>query len=149
QIVLADLAVITKSDVASHAQIQAAREWVAQMNAFADVIVTVQGDLDIALLADATPLTPKSLSRRNGVFSPPAAQSPSDQAEGQPPEEAGGYLGRHRTLHPANVHSFVLTLDTAPLKRQEFDLFMNTLLRLRGADLLRVKGILRFEDTDV
>jgi G3E family GTPase len=48
------------------------------------------------------------------------------------------------TLHSAGISSFVLTFD-APLGWRAFSLAMQTLAALRGADLLRVKGLLAVE----
>src|SRR5690606_39964923 len=64
--------------------------------------------------------------------------------EAAAPDAAGAYLARQRSIHPAGIASFALRFDV-PLDRPLFDLFMSTLLRLRGQDLLRVKGIVYFK----
>lgn len=148
QLVAADLVAITKTDAANAGQIEAAREWVSSVNSFAKVILVVQGDIDIALLAEATPFDHPALTQRSqGLFSSVASIQEDGDASTSDAQAAGAYLGRQRSLHPSNVQSFVLDLGETPLDRKLFDLFMNSLLRLRGQDLLRVKGIVKFKDT--
>jgi len=148
QLVAADLVAITKTDAANAAQIEAARDWVSSVNSFANVILAVQGDIDIALLVDATPFDHPALTQRpTGLFGSMAGIQEDADASTSDADAQGAYLGRQGLLHPSNVQSFVLDLGETPVDRKLFDLFMNTLLRLRGQDLLRVKGIVRFKDT--
>src|SRR5690606_7780054 len=85
-----------------------------------------------------TPYSDPVFSRptKPGLFSDIA---PADDAE-------GSYLATRLSLHPSNVGSFVMQFDQ-PLKQSLFELFMSTLVRMRGEDLLRVKGIVYFEDS--
>nr|WP_280322136.1 GTP-binding protein [Sulfitobacter faviae] len=47
--------------------------------------------------------------------------------------------------HDARIGSASIVLD-APIPAEVFDLWLDTLVRLRGSDLLRVKGIVHLED---
>ncbi|MDS1142021.1 GTP-binding protein [Pusillimonas sp. SM2304] len=152
QIAAADLIVLSKSDLATPAQADAAWAWARAINSYASGITAVRGDLDIALLADATPFNhPAFLADPgDGLFGDIAALRQAG-TPGEPPRDdsslpdgTGAYLARQRSIHPAGIANFALRFDT-PLNRGLFDLFMSTLLQLRGQDLLRVKGIVYFE----
>jgi G3E family GTPase len=123
QVAAADRIVFSKSDRASLEQREEAYAWMRSVNAYAECEDAAHGEIDAAALADATP------------FAWFARQEP----------EEGAYLGRHVAPHPAEVTSFALTFDD-PVPRALFQEFIDLLVRLRGADLLRVKGILRFDD---
>ncbi len=156
QAAAADLLIMTKTDVATPAQCSAAWEWARAINGFANGITATQGDIDIALLADATPFNSPAFGAMPGsqlfgnlsaiAQSDPAAATPAGQEPVHDGQDSGSYLARQRTMHPVSVSNFVLRFDTA-LNRPLFDLFLSTLTRLRGPDLLRVKGIVYFEDT--
>lgn len=120
QVAAADRIVFSKSDRATPEQRAEAHAWMRSINAYAVCEDAAHGEIDAAALADATPFAWRA------------------------PEE-GAYLGRHVAPHPAEVASFALTFDD-PLPRALFQEFVDLLVRLRGPDLLRVKGILRFDD---
>ncbi len=154
QVAAADLLILSKSDLATPAQVEAAWLWARGINSYAGCITATQGDIDIALLADATPFNHPALqaSTSGRLFGDISALMRDDgsidhapDGAALPRDEMGAYLANQRTLHPAGISSFALQFD-APLDRPVFDLFMSTLLRLRGQDLLRVKGIVHFKD---
>jgi len=130
QVAAADRVVFSKSDRASPEQRAAAHDWVRSINAYADCEDAAHGAIDAEALAGATPF---------GWRMP-------DTGAGSDGE--GAYLGRHLAPHPSDVASFALTFDD-PLPRALFQEFIDLLVRLRGADLLRVKGIVRFDDSPV
>jgi G3E family GTPase len=152
QLAAADLIIMSKSDMATPAQAEAAWAWARSINSHARGIAATQGDIDVALLANATPFDhPAFLSENtSGLFGDIRALKDNDASDEWLPDEtattdtAGAYLARRRSIHPAGIASFVMRFD-APPDRHLFDLFMSTLLRLRGQDLLRVKGIVHFE----
>lgn len=138
QVAAADLLVLTKSDIALEVQQEATMQWARGINAFARCVVASHGDIDIALLATATPYSEEVFVRlgKPGLF---GSAVRGDQAN-------ESYLGKVLSLHPSNIGSFVMHFER-PLDRTLFDLFLSTLLRLRGEDLLRVKGIVFFKDS--
>ncbi len=149
QVAAADLLVLSKSDVATPAQTAAALDWARSINSYADTIAISQGNMDIALLADATPFNhpafgAKPTTRLFGDLSALRQDAAADAVAAES-HESGSYLaGQRSSIHPPDIGSFALHFD-APPSRALFDLFMSTLLRLRGPDLLRVKGIVYFE----
>jgi G3E family GTPase len=154
QIAAADLLVLTKTDLATQAQRSAAWAWARSINDFAGAITATYGDIDIALLANATPFDNPAFGApaKSALFGDLAALAgPESQTQAAtdgdlvPQGEQGSYLAQQLVMHPVNVSSFALRFDGA-LKRSLFDLFLATLVRLRGEDLLRVKGIVYFDD---
>jgi G3E family GTPase len=125
QVAAADLLVFSKADRTTAEARAAAVEWARSINGFARIEDADQGVIDVAALAGATPFAWRGL--------------------GQPDGEEGTYLGRRITPHPQDVASFAMVFD-APLSRPLFRAFLELLVTLRGADLLRAKGIVRYDD---
>jgi len=126
QAAAADLILITKTDRATPAQRDAALDWVQAVNAHARRETPILGDLDVSLLTAPSPFG--QLGQTGGADSNPG----------------GSYLGKVASLHPPAVASFTMTFEGA-LARPVFQLFLDTLTSMRGPDMLRTKGILRFE----
>ena len=122
QVAAADLVIVSKSDRASQDQVTETLDWINTINGYARCEVASHGAIPTELLAGVSPF---------------AWQSPTETKQ-------GGYLGKYFTPHPRDVTSFALTFDEPP-PRALFQEFIDVLVRLRGADLLRVKGILHFE----
>jgi G3E family GTPase len=108
----------------------------------ADRIVISKSDL-------ATPATIESLTRRVKALNPRAAIDIAVAGALDPNrmiEAAGGERGAFvaEAEHADGITSFVIRQDQ-PLSWPAFSRAMETLIALRGADLLRVKGILNVE----
>lgn len=125
QVAAADLIIVSKPDRASAEDIERTRAWAASINRYARFEVSAHGSLDLVPLANSQPGTGEA---------PPA-----------PDEEEASYLGRYASPHAAGISSFSMQFPE-PLKRGVFEEFIDVLVRLRGADLLRVKGFIRFDD---
>ncbi len=123
QVVAADVVVLSKADRADDAALAASEAWVHRCNPFAECTPARHGDMDPSLLVAARAAGWRSRARSAATVAP------------QPTGDA----------HPHGVCSFALELE-ASVPRAAFDAFIDTLVRLRGADLLRVKGIVRFDD---
>ncbi|OZI30656.1 hypothetical protein CAL29_21925 [Bordetella genomosp. 10] len=138
QAAAADLILLTKTDRATPDQRDAALAWARSVNAHARCETTVLGDLDVALLTAPTPFA--GLGRLETHPAPDGDES----GRGNDDAPGGSYLGKIAPLHAPAVTSFTMTF-AEPLRRPVFQLFLDTLTSLRGPDLLRTKGILRFE----
>jgi G3E family GTPase len=131
QVALADRIIITKTDLAKPAEIEALTETLTEANPYAAIYTAVQGEIDPALLIDVIPARPRAEQVESWLFG-----SVQGQGEGE-----SGYLGsRVRAAHTMNVSSFVLTFDT-PFSWDAFAAVTQLLTSLRGPDLLRVKGL--------
>jgi G3E family GTPase len=115
QAILADRLVVSKTDLAGADATQQLMARLRELNPRAVVHTAVDGDLD-----------PRCL-----IESDAAAQAKDDARSGFVAEAA----------HSDGIASFVLT-DDSPLPWDAFARTMDTLIALRGPDLLRVKGFL-------
>ena len=121
QVLLADRIVVSKTDLADDDQIAALTTELAALNPRARLVTAVQGALDPAWLT---------------------ARSPFDPLDG-----AGFLADGAEATHTDGISSFTLT-ETAPLAWNAFARAMETLIALRGGDLLRAKGILDVAGSD-
>jgi G3E family GTPase len=114
QIILADRLVIAKTDLAKPQAVKRLTARLTALNPHAAVHTAIEGDLDPRCLLEA------------------------DAAAGAAALRAGFVA---EAEHSDGIASFVLT-DAAPLPWDAFARGMETLIALRGPDLLRVKGLL-------
>jgi G3E family GTPase len=112
QIILADRLVISKCDLAAMQSVDRVTERLRVLNPRAVIHTAVEGDLDPRCLVDAD--------------------------AGEPALRAGFVA---ESEHSDGISSFVIT-DDVPLAWDAFARSMETLIALRGPDLLRVKGFL-------
>ena len=115
QIILADRLVISKTDLAKAQAVKRLTARLAALNPHAAVHTAIDGDLEARCLLEADAAAAGRASLRLGFVA---------EAE-----------------HSDGIASFVLT-DDAPLSWDAFARSMETLIALRGPDLLRVKGLL-------
>ncbi len=114
QVILADRLVISKTDLAEPQAVERLRERLRALNPRAAISTAVAGDLEPRCLIEAE------------VDQGPRAHHSGFVAEAE---------------HSDGILSFVWT-DDAPLPWDAFARAMETLMALRGPDLLRVKGFL-------
>jgi G3E family GTPase len=112
QVILADRLVISKTDLCEPEATAALIARLTELNGYAPIDTAIAGELDPRRLIEAAP---------------------------DEPAPHAGFIGE--TGHSDGVLSFVLS-ETAPLVWQPFERAMETLIALRGRDLLRVKGFL-------
>ena len=117
QIILADRLVVSKTDLAKPQAVKRLTARLTALNPHAAVHTAVDGDLDPRCLLEAD------------------ARSPVGDAAAL----RSGFVAEAE--HSDGIVSFVLT-DDAPLPWDAFARGMETLIALRGGDLLRVKGLL-------
>jgi G3E family GTPase len=122
QVVAADLVVISKADRADAEALQQVQAWVRQINPFAQCVTVAHGNVDVGLFAgDAATASHSRFIAREG-------ESTHSHAD-----------------HPLDITSFAMTFDD-PVSRIAFQVFLDVLTRLVGDRLLRVKGIVQFDD---
>ena len=122
QVVAADLVVISKADRCDDEGVRQAQAWVRQLNPFARCITVAHGMVDAGLFAgDAQAASHSRFIAHEGT----STHSHAD--------------------HPLDITSFTMALDN-PVPRVVFQMFLDVLTRLVGERLLRVKGIVHFDD---
>jgi G3E family GTPase len=112
QVILADRLVISKTDLCTPEAIAHLIARLGELNGHAQIDTAIGGALDPRRLIEAGPSGPQPHS---------------------------GFIGE--TGHSDGILSFVLS-ETEPLAWRPFERTMETLIALRGSDLLRVKGFL-------
>jgi G3E family GTPase len=112
QVILADRLIVSKIDLCAPEAVAQLSARLAALNRRAPIETAIGGALDPRSLIEAAPTEPRPHS---------------------------GFIGE--AGHSDGILSFVLT-ETAPLAWAPFERAMETLIALRGADLLRVKGFL-------
>jgi G3E family GTPase len=120
QAILADRLVISKTDLAKRRSVERLTARLRALNPHASVHTAVDGDLDPRCLIESD-------------------SSESDTGENARARRRAGFVAEAE--HSDGIASFVLT-DDAPLPWDTFARSMETLIALRGPDLLRVKGFL-------
>lgn len=113
QIILADRVVVSKTDLASRQGVKRLKARLRALNPHAGVHTAIDGDLDPRYLIEPDASAPIGLH--------------------------SGFVAEAE--HSDGILSFVLT-QKAPLPWDAFARAMETLIALRGGDLLRVKGLL-------
>ncbi|MEO3388172.1 GTP-binding protein [Mesorhizobium sp. CAU 1741] len=141
QIAAADLLLVTKSDLASKPAVEALSKKVASMNPGAEMLRTMSGDLD-----------PDILMSRLGDPGRAAAMIKHLDAAG--PDAGHDHHGHDHDAHGAHFHAdgndirtFSIEVDE-PLDEAVATLWIQSLLSLRGQDILRLKGVLWLKGRD-
>jgi G3E family GTPase len=137
QAAVADRLVLTKTDLAEAAAPEPLLARLAALNPAAPVLRAAHGRIDPARLFDA------------GLYDPAAGKAP-DVARWLA-AEAHAHPHHHGHAHDPNRHdariaAFCVTRDR-PIRAVALALFLETLAEHRGADLLRVKGILNVAES--
>jgi G3E family GTPase len=129
QAAVADRLLLTKTDLAGAAEVEALRGRLRSLNPRAEFAVAVQGEVDPAFFLDIGLRT----ARADGAQLERWLGSPG---------EGDGYLGKRLATgaHDRAIRSFVLWFDR-PFSWQTFSAAMELLTSMRGPDLLRVKGL--------
>jgi G3E family GTPase len=118
QAILADRIVISKTDIADGKSVRKLTAMLEDLNPRAAIDVAVKGDID-----------PKTLT---------------DTGQTDAIERHSGFLAE--ASHSDGIISFVMR-DETPLIWPVFQRAMETLIALRGSDLLRIKGLLNLAGT--
>ncbi len=135
QIAVADSVILTKVDLASEAQLSETREWVRKLNPAARLISSQPNPKTLASLLCGSSFNPELVGPSVEAW----------LADDQVPHH-----GHHHDLnrHDERIRSFSLTFE-APKSARVFDAWFAELARLRGPDLLRVKGLLNVSELTV
>lgn len=130
QVAIADVVVLTKTDISDPVQTELVKEMVRSINPDAPILQSVDGELAIGILMDpTTPTRSAALQSPGGFYCDEGWVSPTA-------------LG-----HADRIRSFVLVFDGA-VDWTTFGIWLTMLLNRHGDRILRVKGILNIEGED-
>jgi G3E family GTPase len=161
QAAMADRLLLTKSDLVDIDTLEQLRARLRRMNPAAPQIVAEKGAVDPALLFDAGLYDPttKSLDMQNWLKAEDYAVPHDHDHDGnhghghghdQEVEEHGDAHHHHHhdvNRHAQNIKAFCLRIDE-PVSADVFDSWLQALLLFRGADCLRIKGIVNVAEID-
>ena len=137
QAAVADRLLITKTDIADPANVALLQERLAVLNPAAEVTTASRGEVAPALLFGAT-IAPES---RQAEVARWLREDDYRRVESR-------QRGLAQSTHDAGIRSYSLMLD-APVTRAGLTAWLTALASLRGAELLRVKGLLNVEGDPV
>jgi len=145
QVAMADLLVLSKSDLVTQQALAAFESRLRDLNQTARIIKAERGLIPVASLWGLSGMR-RAVDASNVMewLTPVQAAVPFDNLSGfAAPSASAPMMQTHQ--HDARIGSASIVLD-APIPAEAFDLWLDTLVRLRGSDLLRVKGIVHLED---
>jgi G3E family GTPase len=128
QAALADRLVITKSDLADDAAIEALEQRLRGLNPHAPMKRAIEGEIELAFLIDV------------GLRSAQSRLEDVERWMGADEHDEHGHVHRHDSA----VRSFALRYEQ-PFSWSTFSQCLEVLTALRGPDLLRVKGLVNVE----
>jgi G3E family GTPase len=165
QAAVADRIVLTKTDIASPEAIEDLESRLAALNPAAPVLRAVQGRIDPAGLFDAGLYNPATKSPDVERWLRAEAYEDGEHGHDEHGHHEHGHHehGHHdhdhhdhghdhhehdRNRHDDHITAFCMTIDE-PLAWEGFATWIETLITLRGPDMLRIKGILNVRESDV
>ncbi|MDA0787561.1 MAG: GTP-binding protein [Proteobacteria bacterium] len=145
QVAVADRLLLTKTDLADAASLAVLESRLAAVNPAAPRITVLDGDVDPAMLFNAGLYDPKTKT-------PDVEGWLRDEAYGA---ESGGNHdhghdhghGHDVNRHDDHITSFCVTYDE-PLRLDALEQWFDTIMMLKGPDLLRIKGIVNVAEMD-
>ncbi|EWY38765.1 ATP-binding protein [Skermanella stibiiresistens SB22] len=163
QAAVADRIVLTKTDIATPEAIADLEGRLKALNPAAPILRAVQGGIDPAGLFDAGLYNPTTKSPDvERWLRAEAYEEAHDHGHGDHGHDHHGHdhgdghghdhhgHGQHahdRNRHDDHITAFCMTIDE-PLAWEGFATWIETLITLRGPDLLRIKGILNVRESD-
>ena len=142
QVAMADLLVLSKTDLVSKSASDALKTRLRLLNPTADILRADRGVLPTAALWDLSGMRHQGTSGQAIAWLTPTV--PSD-----PLENLSGFAPTAAppapvSQHDARIRSASIVLHD-PIPADDFDRWLDTLIMLRGPDILRVKGIVHLE----
>ncbi len=145
QVAMADLILLTKTDLVLEPEWRAFEERLRGLNPTAEILRTDHGRVDPAVLWNLNGM-------RLGIKQEQATDWLSFPVAADPLQNLSGFAFNAEpkeihSPHDARIGSVSVVLDD-PITVKAFDLWLDTLIALRGPDILRVKGIVHLEGVD-
>ncbi len=159
QAAVADRLLITKTDLVEVDALRGLQERLRGLNPAAPQIIAVKGAVDPASLFDAGLYNPKtkSLDVQNWLRAEAYDKPHEHEHEHGSSDHCSSHQHSHShqhghdhndvNRHDAHIKAVCLTIDE-PIHSYALDHWLEALLRLRGADFLRIKGLINVSDVD-
>jgi len=144
QAALADRVLITKTDIAAAAEVRALENRLARMNPGAELHTVVRGEVEPAALFGAGVSDARAPAEKVKRWLRDAEFAHAESEAAHHHHHGGHDVNRH----DEHIRAFCVRLDT-PVSGAGLEMWLNMLAALRGAKLLRVKGLLDVDGTPV
>jgi G3E family GTPase len=156
QAAVADRIVLTKTDIATEQALSSLEDRLKILNPAAPLLRAVQGEIDPAMLFDAGLFNPATKSPDVGRWLKAEAYADDHNHHHHHDDDDGHGHHHHEhhhhhedvNRHDDHIRAFCITIDE-PIAWEGFASWIETLITLRGPDLLRIKGILNIRETDL
>ena len=147
QVAMADRLLLTKTDLCDCDGLSKLQERLQTLNPAAPQVIAENGAVDPTLLFNAGLYNPKTKSP--DVQNWLRAEAYAEPHEHHHESAGHGHAHHHHDVnrHDAHIKSFCLTIDD-PIRGDALDAWLELLLNFRGADFLRVKGIINVAGLD-
>ena len=144
QVAMADFLVLSKTDLVSQSTSGAFEKRLRSINPTADILRADRGVVPTAALWDLSGMHPEGTSDQALAWLIPPVPEPAFGSN-NPLDNLSGFAPSAAPTaplpkHDARIGSASIVLDD-PIHPDAFDLWLDTLINLRGPDILRVKGI--------
>ncbi len=145
QAAMADRLLLTKADLVDLHVLRRLKERLRVLNPAAPQLITYQGAVDPTLLFDAGLYDPTTRSPDVQTWLKAEAYSESHSHE----HATDGHDHQHDDVnrHDAHIKALCIKIDE-PIRGDAFDAWLGFLLQFRGANFLRVKGIVNVAELD-
>jgi G3E family GTPase len=143
QVAVADRLLLTKTDLVDRAGLDMLESRLVAANPAAPRITVLDGDVDPAMLFNAGLYDPKT--KTPDVEGWLRDEAYADSAENG--DDHGHDHGHDVNRHDDHISSFCVTYDE-PLRLDALEQWFDTIMMLKGPDLLRIKGIVNVVDMD-
>lgn len=143
QVAMADLIVLSKTDLVSEEESTAFQARLRSLNPTANILKSEHGSVPTASLWGLSGMRPGSQSKQ--VISWLTQEVVSDPLDNLSGLDTGLPLAPLPHGHDARIGSASIILED-PIPPAAFDLWLDTLIKLRGPDILRVKGVVHLKD---
>jgi G3E family GTPase len=140
QVALADVLILTKSDLVEREDVAALSGRLRRINPGAEIVVVLHGAISPADLFECTPAAPSGSGKEALRW----LRSEAFTSAGHDHHDHHGHAHSH---HDDAIKAFAVTLD-APIEPAALRQWLASILSLRGKDLLRMKGIVNLKGSD-
>jgi G3E family GTPase len=143
QIALADVVLLTKADLADIDQVEAVSEAIRRINSGAVILTVSDGAISPDALFAAIPADPTARPETLERWLGTSADDHHSACSGEPDHGCHDHEHAHNEVsrHDEAIRSFSLTLDD-PITWSALEDWLDSVLSLRGQDLLRMKGLI-------
>lgn len=143
QAAMADLIVVSKADLVPETDLRAFQDRLRALNPIARIIPADHGDVPAKSLFGLSGLRRDGQASQALAWLTPPKSDPLANISGlAPASQSPGF-----SPHDTRIQSMSVVLDH-PLKDAAFNIWLDTLIALKGPDILRVKGIVFLEGID-